>query len=827
MVKKKVLLLLMLACVVLWPVVSFGADANAVKDLFAQAQKFAQDDDYNGAETIYKQISAENPGTDYDFNAKILLTMHYIRRDKKILTDAAYESLINAFADHPDLPRKLHEEIGYTLRENRVVGRPAKARQIYQYMKQRWPQRGLSCQAGIIQCYMKEGDWDNTSTAIDELLSDYADSDLSTAIYDLAYQYRSHKKWEKSRDLYKYALSQWPQHNQAMKAMRYAIKADIKLGNNADAQIENLITAYADNPKIGSELTELADDYRGQNKWAQARELYEYCLKNWPQSEDAMRLELYVAMATIKLGEYEKADQAIDSLASTYADNPEIGSELTELADAYGSQNKWAKARELYEYCLTNWPQSEDAMRLTRYVARATIKLGEYEKADQAISDMISTYGSDPKIGSELTELADDYATDRNYEKAASLYTQVVDTWPAGEGAVPAQTRLARMYIEIGDYTKAAQAVEKLKNELSASPGIVEALEDVGDKYELSYSSREAYDLYKYLLQNWPTDNRAINIQMKAILSQIRLRDLDKANTELSNLLTDFAGNKELAPMVHEVVEEYRDAGYNEEGRTLFKYILENWTQDDATNLELQTGLALQSIKLNELDKAQTATNTLIADYNDHTNIGKALFQIAEEYYYASKYQHAIALWEDLYSKYGDRKYENKTELTFMLGHVHQAVDDHNSAIDWYMRTVEEQPKSRRCADACYQMGMIYYSFRNNNEQAEEWLGRSVELADKSESSGERSMFQLVMLYVLRMKDYGKGTEAGLRYMEKYPEKMGLCVVLHQLARCYEQAGDKEKAIEVLRQAYDSGRNDFIREETLARIAKLQEGGAK
>jgi hypothetical protein len=92
------------------------------------------------------------------------------------------------------------------------------------------------------------------------------------------------------------------------------------------------------------------------------------------------------------------------------------------------------------------------------------------------------------------------------------------------------------MYIDIGDYEKAAEATEKLKNVFSASPGFVAALEDVGDKYELNYSSRESYDIYKYLLQNWPTDERAIWIQMKATLSQIRLQDLDKANAELGNL---------------------------------------------------------------------------------------------------------------------------------------------------------------------------------------------------------------------------------------------------------------------------------------------------
>ncbi len=675
MVKKKVLLLL--ACVVLWPVLSFGADANAVKDLFAQAHKFAQDDDYNGAETVYKQISAENPGTDYDFNAKILLTMHYIRRDKKILTDAAYESLINDFADHPDLPRKLHEEIGYTLRENRVVGRPDKARQIYQYMKQRWPQRGLSCQAGIIQCYMKEGDWENTSTAIDELLRDYADSDLSTAIYDLAYQYRSHKKWEKSRDLYKYALSQWPQHNQATKAMRYAIKADIKLGNNAGKQIENLIAANANNEKIGYEIGELAGDY----------------------------------------------------------------------------------------------------------------------------------------------------AQTGNYEKAASLYALVAQRWPQSEWAPWAQCQSARMYIEIGDYTNAAEVVEKLKTELSTSPGIVNALEDVGDKYELNYSSREAYDIYKYLLQNWPTDSHAITIQMKAILSQIRLRDLDKANAELSNLLDNFTGNKKLAPMVHEVVEEYRDAGYNEEGRTLFKYILENWTQDESTNLELQTGLALQSIKLGELAKAQTATDNLIADYNDHPNIAKALFQIAEEYFYAEKYNEASALWELLETDYPSIKFKTRDEILYVLGVCYQRMEKYDTSIEYYQEFIQKHPNHRFMADAPYVVGMIYYRHKKDYEKALYWLDYQVKFYPKK--LGQNVLFNQCVIYTHNIQEYNKGIEVCGQCVRDYPKGQRLWGCLSNLALCYERIGNIEKAKETLQKAYEVSSSENLRNHVSERISRLEAGGAQ
>ena len=823
MVKKKVLLLLMLACVVLWPVVSFGADANAVKDLFAQAQAHLNEERELAAMDIYRQIAAGDVGGNDGLSAQEKLIRLYVRHDQPTQARTAYEYLMANFSENENLAAALENELASAFRES---GTYKTALEIYQYMIAAQPNSKsvIGWRTGLIKCYVGLGDNPNARAEQAKLFTDYANHpSLAGVVGDLAYDYRSQNKWAKSRELYEYYLANWPQNKNAMLSARYAAKASIKLGDyaKADQAIDSMILTYADNPKIGSELTELADDYRGQNKWAQARELYEYCLKNWPQSEDAMRLELYVAMATIKLGEYEKADQAIDSLASTYADNPEIGSELTELADAYGSQNKWAKARELYEYCLTNWPQSEDAMRLTRYVARATIKLGEYEKADQAISDMISTYGSDPKIGSELTELADDYATDRNYEKAASLYTQVVDTWPASEGAVPAQTRLARMYIEIGDYTNAAQATEKLKKNFATAPNIAAAIEDIGDMYQLNYSQREAYAAYKYVLEQWPTFERAIWVQTKAIFAQVRLKNLDQSEAELSNLLNDFTDHKDLAAMIHEVVEEYRNAGLYEEGRGLFEYILENWTQDEATNLELQVGLALQSIKLKELDKAQTAVDKVIADYNDHPNIAKGLFQVAEEYYYARNYRESINLLETIKSSFADEAFPTKVEVPFVLGACHERLKEYDEAIAYYSEQLERYPKSKFAVAASYQIGMIYMDNTYENENAIQSFEQHAILYPDS-GTVESALYRIGSIYLRRLHEYQKAADTLELCSQKYPEGNRTWACLSMLARCQEKLGKNTEALKTLELLLEKTTSENLRQDVQARIYFLK-----
>ncbi len=686
MVKKKVLLLLVLACVVLWPVVTLGADENAVKDLFAQAQAHLNDDNddeneerWIAAGDIYRQIAAADVGGDDGLKAQERIIWLYTRHEKPTQAREAYEYLMANFSENENLAAALENELISAFRDS---GDYDTALEMYEYLMARGAddQKMLGISSGIVKCYIGLGYDANATAEVEQMLSRYANNErLPDVVFDLAYECRSQKRWEKSREFFEYFVSNWPDNKKAMVAQRYVVKASIKLGDDAaaDTQINNLIAAYANNPDIGNEVSQLAEDY----------------------------------------------------------------------------------------------------------------------------------------------------AQNGNHEKAASLYGQVAQRWPQSEWAPLAQCQSARMYIEIGDYTKAAEAVEKLKKELSTSPGIVEALEDVGDKYELNYSSREAYDIYKYILQNWPTHDHAITIQMKAILSQIRLRDLDKANTELSNLLNDFASNEDLAPMVHEVVEEYRDAGYNEEGRTLFKYLLENWTQDEATNLELQVGLALQSIKLKDEENAKSAIDRLIADYNDHPNIAKGLFQIGEEYFYAEKYNEASALWELLETDYPSIKFKTRDEILYVLGVCYQRMGKYDTSIEYYQEFIQKHPNHRFMADAPYVVGMIYYRHKKDYEKALYWLDYQVKFHPKK--LGQNALFNQCVIYTHNIQEYNKGIEVCGQCVRDYPEGQRLWGCLSNLALCYERIGNIEKAKETLQKAYKVSSSENLRNHVSERISRLEAGGAQ
>ena len=616
--------------------------------------------------------------------------------------------------------------------------------------------------------------------------------------------------------------------DQGLEAMRNIILLQIHSEKTAEAltAYEQLMADYSNHANLVDVLNDsVASEFRERDEGDRqtALEIYEYMIAAQPDSEYMMGWRCSKVKCYIGLGDDTNAETETARLFADYANDPGLPDIVYELAYEYRSFKKWADSRTLLEHYVTNWPQGEKAMRCARQAAKAGIKLGDYEKADQSIESMISTFGSDPGIGYEVSELADDFAEQREYDRAVSLYAQVVETWPENKWAVEAQTRLARMYIQIGDAAKAAEATEKLKKDFANSPTIAASLENVGDMYQLNYSQRQAYAVYKYVLEQWPAFERAIHVQMKAILAQVRLQDLDQSEAELASLLNDFADHKDLPAMVHEVVEEYRDNGLYEEGRGLFAYIIENWEQDEGITLELQVGLALQSIKLKDDPNTEAAIDRLIADYNDHPNIAKALSQIAEEYLYAKNYQRAIELWELTETDYAKYAFPSKDEVPYLLATCYKRLQEYDRAIEYYEQMLQRYPRNKFAYRVPYRLGMIYMREKDDYETAVYWYAKQNELYD-NELLGSRALRHQGSIYAHKLEDYESAKQCFEKYLADYPNGASIWGMTCNLARCHEKLGNPKEAVRFYRQALGTTTEPDLIDKTREKLAILQEG---
>jgi tetratricopeptide (TPR) repeat protein len=640
--------------------------------------------------------------------------------------------------------------------------------------------------------------------------------------------YASQERYEQAEASYKAIIEAWPGSDAALASQEGLCILYLDWGSTpkADLEYQKLVNDFAEHSELAVAVDQVADKYRAVKQYKKARAIYEYELLHWPDSDKAIDAQKNIVLTSIRLKDQTAAQAAMEKLVANYAGHSDLAKMVEGVGEEYLELDRYDEARQWYAWVTANKPQSEHALWAQVGVAASSIALGDYEAAQAAVAKLKTDLADRSDIAKALQEAGDNYAKFGAANSAVETYRYVVEQWGASDEAMESQAKIAVVYIRAGDEPNAAAATEKLLSEHAHHANLFEEIGKAADAYSKVSKHDDAARLFEHIVQHWPGTEDAMWAQMKLVASRIRQWRLDDAEAELGNLLTGFADSDGLADAVHEIVEEYRNTGAHEEGRELFNYLLTEWAAGDEMMLELQVGVALQSIKLGELAKAESAVAKLIADYNENPKIAKALFQIGEEHFYKTNYPQTIELLELIDSNYPDHDFPAKPEMLFVLATCYKHLEQSDKALATYERSLDEYPQGKYASWCPYQIGWIYTHNKEEYDKAVEWFAKQHELYPESIYDGP-ALHKAQWIYVHKLEDYAKGAQVCQQYIDHHPDEIDFWVSLSNLARCYAHLGDRQKAIEVLWQAHDKAKTESRRKRCLERIAKLEKGGEK
>jgi tetratricopeptide (TPR) repeat protein len=546
-----------------------------------------------------------------------------------------------------------------------------------------------------------------------------------------------------------------------------------------------------------------------------------------------------VVLSSIRAGDDANAVSELEKLISDFAENENIARAVREVADEYRELGRYDEALANYGYVVQTWPGTEQAMEAQSGKVLAHISGKDYSAADAALNVLISKYSKGQDIEKIVKEIAGEYRELDKNAKAIEAYKKVVENWPGSDEAVESQTYVAKLYISASDDANAELAVEKLVAGFAKEDKVVEGVMEAAEEYGNASKHDKAGELYRRIVETWPDREEALWTQMGVVTSRLRAWDLDGAEAELGRLLTEFETNERLSDAVHEIVEEYRNTGAHEEGRQLFGWLLENRYSGDKTMLELQVGIALQSIKLGELDKADPAVEKLIGDYNDNPELAKALFQIGEEYYHKGlsyrndsteakcNFAKAIAVWERVIVQQSAPS-GTTVEAYYYLAACHRRLGEYEKAILYYENVISTWPGYKRVENAQFSIGYCYERLRDLGKIPESEADVKIEEAHKAlvEKYPDSGLTGKALLGLARLNfKRGQWAEAAWYFrsaLKKYPENRRPVHALYSLGKAYEELGQLDKALEVYEDFINSVPSFDPRIETVkARLKEL------
>jgi tetratricopeptide (TPR) repeat protein len=356
----------------------------------------------------------------------------------------------------------------------------------------------------------------------------------------------------------------------------------IQGGNYAGAEVQTqkLLTDFSEHKDIA--VCKIADEFYKNNKFEQARYLFQYLVDKYPSSEYAMWGQCGVTNSSIRLGEDSTAQTAIDKLIANYSAHKEIALAVCFVADNYRELQKDEKANQVYQRILDKWPDTEHGMWSQQmHIAMSNIRDGNDAAVQAAMDKLIANYAGQKDIAKAVCQVADQYYQLQRHQQADKLYQKVVESCPKGEYSMWSQMHIAMSNIRDGN-DAAEAAIDKLLTSYAGQENITEAVFQIADKYCDTNQYEKANQLYQYVIKTW-SGRGDIDSRRFVAMSHIALGDYDAA-AAIDKLLTDFSGHPDLAEAVRNIGYSYYTKarltnleGDIEGGKVFYRKAIEVW----------------------------------------------------------------------------------------------------------------------------------------------------------------------------------------------------------------------------------------------------------
>ncbi|MHC4527230.1 MAG: tetratricopeptide repeat protein [Planctomycetota bacterium] len=510
----------------------------------------------------------------------------------------------------------------------------------------------------------------------------------------------------------------------------------VESGKYAEAEgaYKQLLSGYSRVDGIAKAVDHVGDAYRGEDQYQKALGAYRHVVETWPQAENAASSQMNVAIIRIVRGEKTAAQAAIEELIAKFADDAYLPHALENIAEKYFDLEQYGPAKQWYEYVVENWPEAEYALWAQAGVASSNILLGNESAAQAAIDDLLGNYPDREGVERALEELGDSFSRRGRCSKAVGQQNR---------RAIWVQRSLARCYVMLADEPNATAATDRLLSEFAASDGLPRALRQLADSYRQMGNREKARELYRYVVADGSDPEEVVWAQVGLVRSLVSDMEYDAAETETLRLIGEFADSEIVAEGVHEIVEGYYYLGEHEQGKKLYEYYLAYQEGDADTRLELQVGVVLSEIGLEDDSGAAAAIEKLTTDFADHPKLAKGLLQIGEKYLtlshefksqglddkYKQYVQKAAGVWQRSVDELATTKWHEET--CYFLGKAYQFLGEYELAIPHFERVVADWPQSKVADLAQYSIARCWHALkvkeRVARDEANERIKQAVE----------------------------------------------------------------------------------------------------
>lgn len=311
-----------------------------------------------------------------------------------------------------------------------------------------------------------------------------------------------------------------------------------------------LSAAWVENSADATAELNQAEEYEKDGNYEEAEATYKKVATDFAGTDYALEAQKQLVMLYISMGKSSEADSALQELLVEFSTNEKLIKAVYDIAEDYRISEKHAKANQLYQYAMDNWPGHKFSMWSQMGVAKSSISLGDEAAAQAAIDQLVASFSGQERIVEGVFAIAEYYKEFNKYERTAELCQYILDTWPEDWLAMWSQQSLTLSNIHLGNIEAAETAIDGLLANFYDSPRVEEGVYEIAHTYKQFGRYERAKELYEYTLNNWPDATHTRWTQIGLAQTNIVLGEKEAAEAVIGQLIgklaTDFGGDSVL-----------------------------------------------------------------------------------------------------------------------------------------------------------------------------------------------------------------------------------------------------------------------------------------
>lgn len=488
-------------------------------------------------------------------------------------------------------------------------------------------------------------------------------------------------------------------------AMRLRAKCHLQLRNFDLAldEFRQFQKSYPDSAEAPDNLLDWGGTLIELGARGDAAATLERLVTSYPTSDAATQGSLWLGDLYVGRGEWNKAQEVLDSLAKREAARSDRRAVAWfALARIHEAQTNVAAAVDALEQGTRIAPDPAMKVQGDAYRAKLLIRSGNVDEGVVLFRKVVKDMSSEKLSAAAQLELAQVLLDQKLYEKSTTEFQNYLEAFSDKQGQPRALMGKGWSLWGMKRYAESAAAFEKAYTRNTNSDDKAQALLKAGDATFANKQFKLAKERYEKVIAEFPSSALIPQAQLQLAECFAQLNEPDKAEEKLRALVE--AGEKSpLADVAFIRLAQLKEQqGCWELAMATYDRIISSFSNQAVCAQALQAR-GLIRYRLGMFKDALEDFERVTSDYPQSGMIGQALYMRGWCLYLAGRDQEALALCKEFIEKYPDSVWA--PDVIFWLGEYHFNHGDYAEAGRQFAALAQRYPDVQLADDALFWAG--------------------------------------------------------------------------------------------------------------------------